>query len=91
MYTTGEIATLCDMTSPKVGVVTLVGAVHLERAGTMENIVKAKQELVEALPADGTAILNKDDAHVNEPIADPYRITLYFGNRRMCHNGRVLN
>lgn len=64
MYTTGEIATLCDMTSPKVGVVTLVGAVHLERAGSMENIVKAKRELVEALPADGTAILNKDDANV---------------------------
>ncbi len=64
MYTTGEIATLCDMTSPKVGVVTLVGAVHLERAGSMDNIVKAKRELVEALPADGTAILNKDDALV---------------------------
>jgi UDP-N-acetylmuramoyl-tripeptide--D-alanyl-D-alanine ligase len=64
MYTTGEIATLCDMTSPKVGVVTLVGTVHLERAGSMENIVKAKQELVEALPADGVAILNKDDARV---------------------------
>ena len=64
MYTIGEIETLCDMTSPKVGVVTLVGAVHLERAGSMENIVKAKQELVEALPADGVAILNKDDARV---------------------------
>jgi UDP-N-acetylmuramoyl-tripeptide--D-alanyl-D-alanine ligase len=64
LYTTGEIATLCDMTRPKVGVVTLVGAVHLERAGSMENIVKAKQELVEALPSDGTAILNKDDALV---------------------------
>lgn len=64
MYTTGEIATLCEMTSPKVGVVTLVGAVHLERAGSMENIVAAKQELVEALPADGVAILNKDDAWV---------------------------
>ena len=64
MYTIGEIATLCDMTSPKVGVVTLVGAVHLERAGSMENIVKAKQELVEALPADGVAILNKDDGRV---------------------------
>jgi UDP-N-acetylmuramoyl-tripeptide--D-alanyl-D-alanine ligase len=64
MYTTGEIATLCDMTSPKVGVVTLIGAVHLERAGSMENIVAAKRELVEALPADGVAILNKDDERV---------------------------
>jgi UDP-N-acetylmuramoyl-tripeptide--D-alanyl-D-alanine ligase len=64
MYTTGEIAALCDMTSPKIGVVTLVGTVHLERAGSMENIVAAKRELVEALPADGVAILNKDDARV---------------------------
>jgi UDP-N-acetylmuramoyl-tripeptide--D-alanyl-D-alanine ligase len=64
MYTMGEIATLCDMTSPKVGVVTLVAPVHLERAGSLENITKAKQELVEALPANGTAILNQDDARV---------------------------
>ena len=78
MYTTGEIATLCDMTSPKVGVVTLVGAVHLERAGSMDNIVKAKRELVEALPADGTAVLNKDDALVMS-MADhtPARIFTY--------------
>lgn len=64
MYTMGEIATLCDMTSPKVGVITLVAPVHLERAGSLENIQKAKQELVEALPADGTAILNRDDDRV---------------------------
>jgi UDP-N-acetylmuramoyl-tripeptide--D-alanyl-D-alanine ligase len=78
MYTTGEIATLCEMTSPKVGVVTLIGAVHLERAGSMDNIVKAKRELVEALPADGTAVLNKDDALVMS-MADhtPARIFTY--------------
>lgn len=64
MYVPGEIATLCDMTQPKVGVITLIGPVHLERAGSMEAIVAAKRELVEALPADGTAILNKDDQRV---------------------------
>ncbi|MBE2221310.1 MAG: UDP-N-acetylmuramoyl-tripeptide--D-alanyl-D-alanine ligase [Anaerolineae bacterium] len=62
MYTTGEIARLCEMAKPTIGVVTMIGPVHLERAGSMEAIVAAKRELVEALPANGTAILNKDNA-----------------------------
>lgn len=61
MYTPGEIARLCEMARPAVGVITIIGPVHLARAGSMEAIVAAKQELVEALPAGGTAILNKDD------------------------------
>ena len=62
MYTTGEITRLCEMAKPTIGVVTMIGPVHLERAGSMEAIVAAKRELVEALPANGTAILNKDNA-----------------------------
>lgn len=64
MYTTGEIQRLCEMTQPKIGVITIIGPVHLERAGSMETIVAAKQELVEALPEDGTAVLNYDDQKV---------------------------
>ena len=64
MYSTGEIQSLCEMTQPRIGVVTIIGPVHLERAGSMETIVAAKQELVEALPEDGTAILNQDDERV---------------------------
>ena len=64
MYTTGEIAELCEWTRPRVGVVLNVGPVHLERAGSLERIVRAKGELAEALPADGHAILNADDAAV---------------------------
>ena len=64
MYTQGEIARLCELTHPKIGVLTLIGPVHMERAGSMEAIVAAKQELVEALPADGIAILNQDDERV---------------------------
>ena len=61
MYTRGEIARLCEMTRPAVGVITMIDPVHMERAGTLENIVAAKQELVEALPPDGVAILNRDE------------------------------
>ncbi len=64
MYTTGEIARLCEMTQPEIGVLTIIGPVHLERAGSMETIVAAKRELVEALPPSGTAILNRDDDRV---------------------------
>ncbi len=63
MYDVGEIADLARIAQPHVGVVTIIGSVHLERAGTVERIVKAKTELVEALPPapDGVAILNCDD------------------------------
>lgn len=66
MYTTGEIVRLCEITQPKIGVLTMIGPVHLERAGTMEAIISAKRELVEALPENGTAILNRDDERVME-------------------------
>jgi UDP-N-acetylmuramoyl-tripeptide--D-alanyl-D-alanine ligase len=61
MYVTGEIADLAAMARPSIGVVTAVQAVHLSRIGTLEAIERAKGELVEALPPEGTAILNADD------------------------------
>lgn len=64
MYDVGEIALLCSLAQPKVGVVTAVGPTHLERLGTMERIAQAKGELVAALPSDGCAVLNGDDALV---------------------------
>ena len=61
MYTTGEIALLCEWTKPRTGIVLNVGPVHLERAGSIETIALAKRELIEALPADAFALLNADD------------------------------
>ncbi|OGO09852.1 MAG: hypothetical protein A3K46_03130, partial [Chloroflexi bacterium RBG_13_60_9] len=63
-YVPGDIAFLCGIAKPQVGVLTMVAPVHLERAGSLEAIINGKAELVEALPADGTAILNADDEHV---------------------------
>jgi UDP-N-acetylmuramoyl-tripeptide--D-alanyl-D-alanine ligase len=64
MYVGGEIATLAAIGRPSIGIVTAIAPVHLERAGSMEAIVDAKAELLESLPADGTAVLNADDATV---------------------------
>lgn len=61
MYVSGEIADLAAMAQPSIGVVTAVQAVHLSRIGSLDAIEKAKGELLEALPADGTAVLNADD------------------------------
>jgi UDP-N-acetylmuramoyl-tripeptide--D-alanyl-D-alanine ligase len=57
----GHVAMLCSVARPSVGIVTNVGVAHLELFGSRENIVRAKGELVEALPADGVAVLNADD------------------------------
>ena len=68
-YVPGEIDQLCQIALPSVGVITNVGMVHASRAGSMEVIAKGKSELVQALPVDGTAILNYDDPYVR-PMAD---------------------
>jgi UDP-N-acetylmuramoyl-tripeptide--D-alanyl-D-alanine ligase len=60
----GHIALLCDVARPSVGVVTAVVSAHTELFGTLEEVAAAKSELVEALPAAGTAVLNADDALV---------------------------
>lgn len=66
MYARGEIALLCSIARPIVGVVTIVAPVHLERLNTIDNIAQAKAELIEALPDDGVAILNYDDPRVRQ-------------------------
>jgi UDP-N-acetylmuramoyl-tripeptide--D-alanyl-D-alanine ligase len=63
-YVPGEIALLCDIARPQIGVVTNIGTVHAERAGTQEIIARGKAELVQSLPNDGVAVLNHDDPWV---------------------------
>lgn len=60
----GHISYLADMVRPDIGVVLCVGTAHAGEFGGVENIALAKGELVEALPATGTAVLNLDDARV---------------------------
>ena len=62
----GEIAGYCRKIRPHVGVVTAVGPVHLELFGSLDRVQQAKAELVQALPARGTAVLNGDDLRVTQ-------------------------
>ena len=93
MYVGGEIADLARIGRPELGIVTAVQPVHLSRIGTIEAIERAKGELVEALPADGVAILNADDERVRRmaartrgPAAD---LRLRRRRRRPGRAGRV--
>ncbi|MCC5954232.1 MAG: UDP-N-acetylmuramoyl-tripeptide--D-alanyl-D-alanine ligase [Acidimicrobiia bacterium] len=60
----GHIAELCELARPSVGVVTAVAMVHTELVDGLEGVARAKGELVEALPADGRAVLNAADRRV---------------------------
>jgi UDP-N-acetylmuramoyl-tripeptide--D-alanyl-D-alanine ligase len=61
MSATGEIAEMCRIARPDIGILTNVAPVHLEFFGSLEEIALAKGELVAGLPAEGTLISNGDD------------------------------
>ena len=56
----GQIAELCEIARPEIGVITNVGPAHLELVGSLEGVVRAKGELVAALPPGGTAIVPEE-------------------------------
>ena len=80
-YVPGEIAFLCEIALPQVGVVTNVGTVHAERAGSQEAIARGKAELVQALPPapEGVAVLNYDDPWVRPMAAQTPAQVLFYG------------
>jgi UDP-N-acetylmuramoyl-tripeptide--D-alanyl-D-alanine ligase len=75
----GHIALLCDIAAPTIGVVTRVAAAHTEEFGSLEAIAQAKGELVEALPAEGTAVLCAFDERVAAMAARTSARVVTFG------------
>ncbi len=80
-YLPGEIAFLCEIALPQIGVVTNVGTVHAERAGSQEAIAEGKSELVQALPPapEGVAILNMDDTYVRKMAKKTQAKVFFYG------------
>jgi UDP-N-acetylmuramoyl-tripeptide--D-alanyl-D-alanine ligase len=65
----GQIAALCKVARPEIGVITNIGPVHLELVESVEGVVRAKGELIAALPAGGTAIVPADFPVEREDVA----------------------
>ncbi len=60
----GDIAEICELVKPKYGILTSIGPQHLESFKTIENVKKAKFELIESLPEDGIGFENMDDENI---------------------------
>lgn len=84
-YVPGEINLLCEIADPIIGVVSNIGTVHAERAGSIEAIARGKAELIEYLPENGVAILNYDDPWVR-PMAEKTKAqVLFYGLDPQAH------
>lgn len=62
----GDIAELCDLVVPKIGLLTAVGKQHLDTFGSLQNVAETKFELIQSLPTDGAAFFNGDNAICRE-------------------------
>ena len=80
----GQIAELCAIAEPDSGLITNVGETHMELLGSMENIGKAKSEIVENLPQSGFAVLNGDNEYVVKAAALTKAKVVYFGLGENC-------
>ncbi|MCC6185508.1 MAG: UDP-N-acetylmuramoyl-tripeptide--D-alanyl-D-alanine ligase [Microthrixaceae bacterium] len=81
----GHIRFLCEMARPTIGVVTVVEGVHTEVMGPIDQIARAKRELVEHLPADGLAVLNAVDPNVAAMASHTVAPVLSFGTGGEVH------
>lgn len=78
MSARGEIARLAQIAAPQIGIITNVGAAHLEQLGGISGVARAKGELFIHLPAGGTAIVNADDPEICQlPLANGVRRLLF--------------
>ena len=81
----GEIKYLCQIAKPDISLINNVGAAHLEGFGSIEDIVVAKSEIYHGLKEDGIAVINADDPHKKDFIANaqPHRM-VQFSVSQVC-------
>lgn len=83
-YYPGDINNICKLVQPKIGIITAIGPMHLERFGSLENILKTKMELAQSLPKNGLLILPKsiDTNSFNLAV----KKIIYFDNTPQIYN-----
>lgn len=81
MFRQGDIIELCELVHPKIGVITAIGPMHLERLGSIEAIAAAKAEILQALPTDGHFITNADDPRCVQIASEAHVPVTMFGVR----------
>ena len=67
----GQIAELCEIARPDIGVITAIGPVHLELVGSVDGVARSKAELVAALPEGGIAVVPTSadlDPHLRDDV-----------------------
>lgn len=91
MSAPGEIAEMCRIAEPTIGIITNVAPVHLEFFNSLEEIARTKGELAEALPADGMLIYNGDISLVRDIAArfDGRKISFGFNNGSDCRADQI--
>ncbi|SDO11104.1 Mur ligase family protein [Alkalicoccus daliensis] len=75
----GDIASICGVVGQEYGIISSISEEHMETFGSLETIKKTKHEIVETLPENGTALLNKDDENIRSyEAANPVK-SVYYG------------
>lgn len=75
----GDIQEICDLVHPRYGMITSIGEQHLETFKTVENIMKTKFELADAVPAEGTVFLNADNGYIRGRMDSVSAPTITYG------------
>lgn len=79
----GEIKELCDIANPHDGIITSVGAQHLETFKSIENVIKTKFELADSIPSGGKIYLNADNEYICKK-AKEYKNAVTYGTCEGC-------
>lgn len=90
-YKKGEIKELCNMLMPDHGILTGIGKQHLERFGSLENIISAKFELISAIPDTGFSVLNFGNKQIAEHYARYTKSPVLYGQIAQNNNFSIVN
>jgi UDP-N-acetylmuramoyl-tripeptide--D-alanyl-D-alanine ligase len=81
----GEIARLSAIAGPDIGIITTIGPAHLEGLGTVEDVMRAKGEIIENIKDGGWIVLNSDNPYCLRLGESARRKVIYFGTSEQAH------